>query len=225
MQTPAEQRFTTLIWIKLGIWAGLATCLVYPSLVFLHLPYAGIVVLAAALGPLLGVAGLGLGRLLQIPRQSVTAKMAVAFTFTAGALVTAMLLVQLAVKARAGSSGASPELVGVWLGLDVAWDVYIGLGTGLFAVAMLRHPRFGPWFGIPGLAIASLLLVLNLYSFPTPPADAGLVDLGPLVGLWFLAATVQAWRSLRWAETTLALETLGDKAAEAPDTGSAAQGN
>ena len=215
----------TLLQIRLGIAAGLASCLVYPAMIFLHLPYAGIVVLAAVLGPLLGVAGLGLGKLLRIPRRSVSAKMAAVFTFTGGALMTAMLLVQLAVKVRAGSSGASSELIGVWLGLDVALDVYLGLGTGLFALAMLRHPRFGPWLGIPGLPIAAGLLVLNLYTFPTPPADAGLVDLGPLVGLWFLAAAVQAWRSLRWAETTLAREILGDKAAGAPDAGSAAQGN
>ncbi len=33
--------------------------------------------------------------------------------------------------------------VAIWLGVDVAWDAYIGIGTVCFAVAMLRHPRFG----------------------------------------------------------------------------------
>jgi hypothetical protein len=68
---------------------------------------------------------------------------------------------------------------------------------------MLRHPRFVAAFGVPGILIAAVLLALNLGTFPTPPADAGLFDAGPLVGLWYLAVSVQAWRSLGWAETRL----------------------
>jgi hypothetical protein len=111
--------------------------------------------------------------------------------------------VQLAVKARLQGAKASPELVGIWLGLDVAWDVYVSIGTGLFALAMLKHPRFGKVFGGIGLVIAMFLLVLNLFTFPTPPADAGLIDLGPVVFLWYLVATVQAWRSLPWVRSVV----------------------
>ncbi len=88
----------------------------------------------------------------------------------------------------------------VWLGLDVAWDVYIGLGTVLFGVSMLRHPRFGRPFGISGIILGLGLLVLNLYTFPAPPANAGLMDLGPFIGFWYLAVSVQTWRSLGWAQ-------------------------
>ena len=179
------------------------TCLVYPALFFLQLPRPGLVLLASALGPLLGIASLGLGRLLQLERPSVPAQLAVAFNFAGGTLVSAMLLVQLAVGARSQGARPSSEMVGVWLGLDVAWDVYIGLGTGLLALSMLRHPRFGAAFGYAGLAIAVLLLFLNLYTFPTPPGEAGLIDLGPLIGLWYLAVSFQAWRSLRWAKAVL----------------------
>jgi hypothetical protein len=191
----------SLAWIRTGIAAGMASCLAYPSLVFLHLPRAALVLVAAALGPLLGVATYGLGRLLQISRPSVSAQLAVAFNFAGGALVTAMLLIQLAVKTRASGNPLSPELVGIWLGLDVAWDVYIGIGTGLLALSMLRHPRFGVLFGSAGITIAVLLIVLNIYTFPTPPGDAGLIDIGPVVGLWYLAVTIQAWRSLGWAKS------------------------
>jgi hypothetical protein len=114
-----------------------------------------------------------------------------------------MLLVQLAVRARVSGGEVPPELIAVWLGLDVAWDVYVGLGTGLFALAMLHHPRFGATFGIAGVLIAAVLLALNLGTFPTPPADAGLFDAGPLVGLWYVAVSVQAWRSLGWAKASL----------------------
>jgi len=203
MQLYAKSPFAMIVWARIAVVTGLATCLVYPAIVFFPLPRLCLVVLAAFLGPLFGVISMGLGRFLQIPRSSVPAQIAVAFNFAAGALVSAMLLLQLAVKARPQGPAYS-ELVGIWLGLDVAFDVYIGLGTGLFALAMLRHPRFGIWLGVPGLVVSGLLLILNLYTFPTPPGDAGLVDIGPLVALWYLAVIIQVWRSLRWAESVLA---------------------
>ncbi len=62
--------------------------------------------------------------------------------FAAGALLTAMLLVQLAVRHTGLAAPLRDNLVGIWLGLDVGWDTYIGLGTVFFATAMLTHPRF-----------------------------------------------------------------------------------
>jgi hypothetical protein len=109
-----------------------------------------------------------------------------------------MFLVQIAVKDVVGDDPAE-EIEAVWLGLDVAWDVYIGLGTLLFALSALAHPRLGRVFGIAGILIAVLLLTLNLYSFPTPPADDGLIDTGPLVGVWYLVTVVVMFRSLAWA--------------------------
>jgi hypothetical protein len=74
----------------------------------------------------------------------------------------------------------------VWLGLDVAWDAYISVGTALFGFNMLRHPRFGRVFGGSGIGIALALLCSNLLTFPTPPANTGLVDLAPssVSGTW-----------------------------------------
>ncbi len=92
----------------------------------------------------------------------------------------------------------------VWLGLDVAWDVYIGLGTLCFAVASCSHPRIGRIVGVAGVLIAVGLLALNFYTFPEPPAEVGLVDLGPLVGLWYLLVTILVFRSLAWARIHLA---------------------
>jgi hypothetical protein len=110
-----------------------------------------------------------------------------------------MALVQMAIGYATGGHTESP-LQAIWLGLDVAWDAYIGLGTVLFGVSMLLHPRFGRLFGASGIVLGLSLLVLNLYTFPTPPSNAGLVDLGPFLGLWYLAVSVQMWRSLGWAQ-------------------------
>ncbi|MDH3198988.1 MAG: hypothetical protein OEO21_12195, partial [Candidatus Krumholzibacteria bacterium] len=65
-------------------------------------------------------------------------------------------------------------------------------------IAMLRHPRFGKAMGIAGLFLGAAVAGLNLLTFPTPPAEAGLVDVGPAIGLWYLAATILMWRSISW---------------------------
>ena len=146
------------------------------------------------------VASWGLREFLSLHRRTIAADLAVASNALAGDLFTAMLLVQLAVGVRSGDKPAA-DAVSIWLGLDVAWDVYVGIGTLLFGMSALRHPRLGVLIGSAGVVIASALLALNLYTFPTPPADAGLVDLGPGVGLWYLVVTAMVLGSLRWARS------------------------
>lgn len=186
-------------WIKVGIIAGLCASIVYPLLVFAPLPFILTATLAGLLGPLIGFASFGLRALLQLFEDSVASTLAALSNLIAGAFFSAMALVQLAVRSRAPVGAGEADLVGVWLGLDVAWDIYIGLGTVLFASVMVRHPRFRWPFAVTGLTLGFLELALNLATFPTPPAEAGLFDIGPLVGLWYLATTLQAWRSLGWA--------------------------
>jgi hypothetical protein len=158
---------------------------------------------AAFLGPAIGIGSLGLRQLIRLHAPSVTATLGAVTNVVAGTLFTAMALVQLAVRYAVPDLTPPQHLVGVWLGLDVAWDVYIGLGTICFAWSMLSHPRFRWPFALPGFVLGFLALVLNLHAFPTPPAEAGSVDVGPFVGLWYLATSVQAWRSIGWAREQL----------------------
>jgi hypothetical protein len=130
-------------------------------------------------------------------------QLAVLFNVVGAAIFTMMLLVQLAVGYQIQSLGKEVQdlaalrtsLVGVQLGLDVAWDIFISLGTLLFAISMLSDARFGWILGIAGILIAVALLILNLWTFPTPPAAKNLVDLGPLVGTWYLVVTIMM---IRW---------------------------
>jgi hypothetical protein len=186
--------------IRVGVAAGLATCLVYPLMIFVPLPTLPTVLLASSMGPLLGVASWGLREFLALEKRTLAADLGAGANAIAGALLTAMLLVQLAVGIRSGDKPGS-DAVSIWLGLDVAWDVYIGVGTLLLAIASVRHSRLGFIIGGFGILIATGLLGLNLYTFPTPPADVGLIDLGPGIGLWYLVVTIRILMSLRWAST------------------------
>lgn len=190
-------------WIQSGIVAGLLASVLYPVLAFAPLPFPATAVVAAILGPAIGIASLGLRHLVRLRGRSVAATLGAVSNFAAGALFTAMAHVQLAVRHTASDGSELRPLVGVWLGLDVAWDVYIGLGTLFFAASMLGHPRFRWPFALPGFGLGALVLALNLSTFPDPPVEAGSVDVGPFVGLWYLAVTVQTWRSLGWAREQL----------------------
>lgn len=185
--------------VQLGIVAGFFACLAYPLVAFVPLPKLATTTLAACFGPALGVASFGLRRLLDLKTPLVSSALGSLLNALAGGLFSAMALVQMAVGYSAGGEKVSPEVSAIWLGLDVAWDAYVGLGTICFALAMLRHPRFGRVFAFCGLAIGAGLLAFNFYTFPKPPGTAGLVDLGPAVGFWYLVVTIQMWRSLPWA--------------------------
>lgn len=117
------------------------------------------------------------------------ALLAAAANVIAAGQLLAMIMVQAAVRAVV----EQPEvaLKAVWWGLDVAWDLYVGTGTILFALCMFGRRDFAVWFALPGLLIVSLLLIFNTATVPKPPQSAGLVDAGLLVGLWYLLVYVR----------------------------------
>lgn len=114
-----------------------------------------------------------------------------------------MFLVQFAIKS------SRPEIFddsGKWIwtsinhihyGLDVAWDVYIFLGTILFAISIFHHPKLGKIFSVKGILIALLMIIANLISFPIPPSR-DLFDFGPFIGLWYLGLTIKITLSRKW---------------------------
>jgi len=199
-------------WTKVGIVSGFLACIVYPLLIAVPMPKTVTVLLAAAFGPLLSVACLGLYHFISVHRKTVSLQIATVSTIIAGTVVNLMLVVQMALREflrldlegaadkeaetllRAGYSAADK----VQLGLDISWDVYIAIGTILFAVNMYRHPRLGRVVAGLGVGVGVGLLCFNFFTFPVPPADAGSIDLGPLVGLWYLIVTLMLARSVGW---------------------------
>lgn len=190
-------------WAIMSIITGIGAVISYTLLIILSGPYTAIVIVAGAFGPLLAAASLGLYHILAESGNPVVLQLAVLFNVLGAATFTMMILVQLAIGHQIESlseeaqnlTGLRVSLVGVQLGLDVAWDIFISLGTLLFAIAMISDARFGWILGIAGILIAVALLILNLWTFPTPPAAKNLVDLGPLVGVWYLVVTIMM---IRW---------------------------
>jgi len=193
-------------WIKLGIISGLLSSVIYPSLIFIPLPAALQVAFIMAWGPLLGLSAVGLYYFISLHNRTVSSQIAVVSQIIAGVLVTLMLLVQYAIRS------AKPLTIdaAVWdtinhvqLGIDVAWDLFIFLSTLLFAINMYNHPRLGKVLSISGVVIGILMITFNILTFPTPPAEAESFDMGPLVGLWGLAVTINILIRYKWIEAKL----------------------
>ncbi|MGE0352161.1 MAG: hypothetical protein AB7I33_04355 [Gemmatimonadales bacterium] len=133
------------------------------------------------------------------------------FLVTAFALFTLMIVVQQTVAMQlrdlraAAPDAAAAQTLGliyrgvnlVQLGIDVTFDIFYCIGVIILAAAMFRHRDFGRLIGILGIVSGAGLLILNLASFPYVPAESGLVDLGPVTGVWWLLVIVQMFRSRR----------------------------
>lgn len=201
-------------WARMAVPSGLLAVILYPLLLLAPLPLAVTALCGCLFGLALGAASAGLYHVLALHRRTVSAQAGAACNIIAGAVFSLMVVAQLSVNStlRTRLSEAKGEdkqemLRLVWqsidqvqLGFDVVWDFFLIAGTILLALNMARHPRFGLHFAMTGIGVALALLVLNFYTFPVPPGQGGLIDLGPAAGLWYLAVTVQVIRSLRWID-------------------------
>lgn len=196
-------------WTTIGIVSGLVACLVYPTLILASLPRVPQVLLGASFGPALAVASVALRRILEARRRAPSLELAAMCNTLAGALVTAEILVQLAISYSTAPAAADDQLARLlasrqWdivLGLDVSFDAFIGLATLLFAVNMMRDRRFGTIIGSAGILVSVVMLFgANFYYFPDPPYVHGFPHVGIFAGLWYLAVVVMLIRSLTTAD-------------------------
>lgn len=199
-------------WTWVGAGCGFLAVLSYALISAAPLTSGQGLVAACVFGPALVCASTGLYNVLRVHRRTVSLDLGLVANAVAGATVTLTLLAQLGLRRwfegefGTGSTDSSERALhaayeaanGIQLGLDVAFDLFLGLGTVLLAANMWHHPRFGRLLAVSGGAIAIALVVVNLTVFPEPPAEAGSIDLGPLIGAWYLIVTVRLAMSTRW---------------------------
>ncbi len=156
---------------------------------------AGLLVVSAF--PILGIVfSYGIYTALAVESESAANRLGFVFAAAAFATVLGMVIVQLAVVAGIGemTRGLDPSIAKalrrglrlVDLGLDVAWDFLMGTAMIFWGAAMRRRSAFGPWWGIPLLVLGVAIILLNAMTFPWPPGDHGLVDIGPFIALFFI---------------------------------------
>jgi hypothetical protein len=147
---------------------------------------------------------MGLYQFLKAEKQSASLEIAYLFGIIGAAIACMLLVVQQANfiwHAQAMEQVATEEAQAllkatfrganrVQAGMDVAFDIFITIAWFLFGVNIARSAHFNKLLGWLGCLIAAGLLTLNMITFPTAPAEAGLFDLGPFLGIWALVVYI-----------------------------------
>lgn len=198
-------------FVLAGIICGILADIVYFVSATIGLPLRIAFPVFWSFGPLLIVAAVGIYYFLSLKGKSAALVLGTLFMIIAGALVTLMGTMQ--GSYRLAMQEIKPERVNVtakmaWdmavtaadslqLGADLAWDIFIFSSMVLLGLTMRGDIRLGKITGSLGIIIGLLGLGFNIYTFPTPPGNAGLIDVGPLAGLWFLLVTIQMIRGFK----------------------------
>lgn len=207
-----DERALIQQWARVGGVCGVLGMAAYTIGSAAELTTAQEAVVATVFGPAIAGASMGLYHVLRLRRRTVSLDLGLLANVAAGVTVTLMLMAQLGLKGwfelefgDGATDSTQRELHaafeaanGIQLGLDVAWDAFLVIGTVLLAVNMWRHPRFGRVIAAAGFAIAVGLMVINLATFPEPPGHAGAIDLGPFIGVWYVLVSLRLLRSGQW---------------------------
>ena len=143
-------------------------------------------------------------RFIEIEKQSATNQLAFVFACLAFTLVAGMMSIQLGVRIGmqeyiAKAAKDQQELLEmvrrsvrlVDMGLDVAWDLFIGTALLFLSFSLNEHGGFGRWWGIPSALLGVGLIVLNIMTFPWPPDTRDLIDVGPAIGAFIIALSIR----------------------------------
>jgi len=186
---------------KTGAIAGLLSIICYFGAAVLPLPQSIGNLLGFAFGPLIVVSYIGIYALWSQRNDGALIRISYVFGIIYGAIVTSLIFIQVAnnmwhneYMALAETENAKETLSiihravnRVQAALDVAFDIFVTVSVILLGIVLLKDSIASKIFGITGIMIATLLLVLNLYTFPDGPYEAGLFDAGPFLGLWYAA--------------------------------------
>jgi hypothetical protein len=189
------------LWIVSGIAGVLAVASYILAIAF---PWpenqagTSVALLVVSAWPILSIVySYGLYSFIAAERESAANRLAFVFAALAFTTVLAMIVVQLAVGAaireiaqpldEQTAKALRRGLRMIDLGLDVAWDMLVGTALVFSGAAMRRRSGLGPGWGIPSATLGIALILLNAATFPWPPGDRGLLDIGPLIGLFVMA--------------------------------------
>ena len=140
-----------------------------------------------------------------IDKQSISNQLAFLFTIISFVLVYIMLSIQIGLKTGINdvierTSNSEKRLLmlilsstdWIHLGIDLAWDMFLGVSLFLLSIAIKRHSKFGIQWSIPMVVLALSMIVINLYTFPYTPKSQGIFDIGPLIGTFMIIFAARA---------------------------------
>jgi len=204
---------TPYVWVRSGV-AGVLGVGCYILAITIPWPQTqtgtSVALVVVSAWPILSIVyAYGLCSFIAAEHDSAANRLGLIFAITGFATVLAMIVVQFAIKAAVPDiTNDLDKQITIALtrglrmidhGLDVAWDMLIGTALMFSGFAMRRRTGLRlPW-AIPSVTLGAALIVLNAATYPWPPADRGLFDVGPLIGIFVMALAarlaVLGWRS------------------------------
>lgn len=187
-----------LLAIKFGLFAGIATSVIYPLMITTHGFGLWPLFLEISFGPLFIIGTYALYHFIKTHGHSFFNELGMLFTTLAGAAVLMTNTVQksvfsMGIDIQSTDDPMVQEMIRrsfksgnlTQLGMDFCWDVLISLGISFFSLAILRQTYFPKWLVLPGLTIGMGGLFLNMLTFPVPPAEDQLIDPGPFFAVFY----------------------------------------
>jgi hypothetical protein len=187
--------------IKIGAVSGILSIIFYFSVAVISVIPDSIAILIAFAFPLLWIISfMGLYHFLKNQNHTATLEIAYLFGIIGSSIACTFLVIQQAnfIWDSELVNSANYELKKefynasfrganrVQAGMDVAFDIFITISWILFGLNIAKSKNFNKLIGWSGSIIALGLLVLNMFTFPNAPAESGLFDLGPFLGIWAL---------------------------------------
>ena len=184
--------------VILSLIAGTIISVTYPLMISYHSDSFWALLMEVTFGPLFIIGTLGLFLFISQKGHSIYNLLALVFHVLAGFSETLMLAVQRSVfsqrsEYRLLEDERSQEIFQrsfqtgnlTQLGIDFCFDIFVSLGTLFLALALLRQNSLFTWLAYPGMVVGLGGLLLNMLTFPTPPADLSYPDPGPFFGIYF----------------------------------------
>jgi hypothetical protein len=116
------------------------------------------------------------------------------FLVIAFALFTLMIVVQQTVVLQFREWRLEAGVNLVQRGIDVTFDIVYCFGVISLGVVLYQMVGFGRGLAAAGIFAAGVLLAANLATFPHPPAESGLIDLGPVTAVWWVLVILRLIR-------------------------------
>lgn len=193
-----DHSFISDNWIRYGSIMGMVAVVFYYCMAVLPIPDRLQQLLALVFPGLLLCGHVGLYHWFRRKQETALGQAAVIFGIGAPVLVSAMLCAQMSMSDfmdrfyRPLDEATREAQINIWratdsvqLGLDVAWDMFILPTILMFAILAFRFLPWGKIIGSIGVVIGVGGLVFNIWTFPTPPIEVGLIDVGPFAMVWY----------------------------------------
>ncbi|MBW1296660.1 hypothetical protein [Aquimarina litoralis] len=196
-------------WILFGAVSGIMSILIFPILLFIPFPTYIEIFLAGIFGILFSLIGIAIHHTMKYEKETIITQLGAIFILIAGIIFNLMLMIQQTFRGYLNSfinntNNEQDQILLDWirktvdpvhLGLQISNDFFTGIAMILFSIAMFNHKYFGKVYGITGILIGVVLIIIKCYAFPLTPQEIGIpYFLAPLICLWFFAVCVQCLR-------------------------------